>query len=44
MKKDFSPYATFSLEKIDSPKNKKKNLSAVKIKTEKDLRFSGRTK
>lgn len=44
MKKEFSPYRSFSFEKIEAPKPKKKVISASKIKSEKDLRSNGRNK
>ena len=44
MKKEFSPYGTFSLEKIDAPKKKTKERKSNVIKSSEDLRSKGRNK
>ena len=44
MKKEISPYRSFSLEKIEAPKPKKRVISATVTKSEKDLRIKGRNK
>ena len=44
MKKEFSPYGTFSLEKIEAPKKKAKERKSTVLKGQSDLRTPGRKK
>ena len=44
MKKEFSPYATFSLEKIEAPKKKAKERKSNVTKSSFDLRSKRRDK